>query len=432
MRFSANRLMMLKPLVVFSCVCLVTFLPSLQWKIKSVTDSTLWGNRKGRSVGKAQTRTTNSSSVQVTAVNARPSQPSDKRPRDENSSITTDDGGYPTTVFTPHIEKLLELVDLEHHCVIAINLTVAKPYSVPIVQCPTEGKMVTKSWCAVLKQIFLKQRRILPNSVTLSFSRSDKANVKHGHRCFESSAPDGEFCMMDYLEAERMKDGIEYPIILWENRSSVPIWRGTPWMNKGDDNIDPTEVYEDALSRSPRLQVVAWSYHNPNLLDAKISSLRWIKRHPYWEKRAVNGLDKLFPSESSSIPPEQYYTQYQVAVVLGGIGAAFRLSIHLSTETAVVLQEWEFKEWFTPMMKPFEHYIPLAEDLSDLDETMHWIAEHPTEVRDIARNGREFYERYLSFEKNQEHIAELAFRMALLKSQRDNEAVNRAATRAVR
>ena len=135
-------------------------------------------------------------------------------------------------------------------------------------------------------------------------------------------------------------------------------------------------------------------------------------------------MEKLYPVDSF-IAREDYYTQYQVAVVLGGIGAAFRTSIHLSTETAVVLQEWQFKEWFTPMMKPYEHYIPLAEDLSDLYETMHWVKENPTKVRQIAKSGKLFYERYLSFEKNQEHIAELAFRMALLKSERDSKESSR-------
>jgi hypothetical protein len=241
---------------------------------------------------------------------------------------------------------------------------------------------------------------------------------KHGYRCFESSSENGEFCMINYLEIERMKDEIEYPIIPWENRSSIPIWRGTPWMKKGGEVTDPAKVYKDALSRSPRLQVVAWSYEHLDLLDAKIAELRWLKTHPYWEQRAFNGMDKLFLADSS-IEPIDYYSRYQVALVLGGIGAAFRTSIHLSTETAIILQEWPFKEWFTSLMKPFEHFIPLAEDLSDLDITMRWVQEHPAEVRLIARNGRKFYERYLSFEKNQEHIAELAFRMALLKSKRD-------------
>jgi hypothetical protein len=77
------------------------------------------------------------------------------------------------------------------------------------------------------------------------------------------------------------------------------------------------------------------------------------------------------------------------------------------------------------MMIPYQHYIPLAEDLSDLYETMHWVKKNPAKVRQIAENGKRFYERYLSFEKNEVHIAELAYRMALLKSERDSKGSSR-------
>lgn len=190
-------------------------------------------------------------------------------------------------------------------------------------------------------------------------------------------------------------------------------------MKNGEDVKDPSKVVEDAIARSPRLGVVAWSYDHPDLLDAKIGTLESrLRKHPYWKDRGTNGMSKLYPGESF-IPPEDYYTKYQVAVVLGGFGAAFRTSIHLSTATAIALQEYRFKEWFTPMLKPFEHYIPLREDLSDLDETMRWVAENPTKVRQIARNGHEFYQRYLSFERNEAHIAELVYRMALMKRERE-------------
>jgi hypothetical protein len=79
----------------------------------------------------------------------------------------------------------------------------------------------------------------------------------------------------------------------------------------------------------------------------------------------------------------------------------------MSTETAIVLQEFRFKEWFTTMMKPFVRYIPLLEDLSDLNTTMHWVAENPARVKEIARNGRKFYQQT-------DHIYGLAYRMSLL------------------
>lgn len=323
---------------------------------------------------------------------------------------------YPTTDFTPHVQALLETIDLNGTCGTQLNLTVTKPFSIPTVHCPDYESydIVSDAWCKVLKRIF--RQRAIPTSISLSFSRADrkKANKnKHGNRCFESSSVNGTLCMTNFLEMERMKNQIEYPIMPWENRSSIPIWRGSPWMKRRNENETVANVVDNAIARSPRLRVVAWSLNHSNLLDARIGSLdnRLLKEQE-WKERLTNGMHKLYPGPSF-LPPQEYYTKYQVALVLGGFGAAFRTSIHLSTETAIVLQEYLYKEWFTDMMKPYIHYIPLREDLSDLEERMLWIRDNPVRVREIARNGRKFYERYLSFEKNEEHIVELAYRMGL-------------------
>jgi Glycosyl transferase family 90 len=41
-----------------------------------------------------------------------------------------------------------------------------------------------------------------------------------------------------------------------------------------------------------------------------------------------------------------------------------------------MLQEWEYQEWYTKYLIPHVHYIPLANDLSNLNSAMHWIVNH--------------------------------------------------------
>ena len=162
---------------------------------------------------------------------------------------------------------------------------------------------------------------------------------------------------------------------------------------------------------------VSWSYQHPTLLDAKSAPKRKDLKLDAWKDNATNGLDHLLPFDS--IPREDYYTKYQVALVLGGIGAAFRFALHLSTGTAVVYQDFFREEWFVPYMTPYEHYIPLAQDLSNLTETMEWVRDHPEEVRRIGEAGRQFYVDYLSLEGTQEHIYELLYRLSLKQHRED-------------
>ena len=124
--------------------------------------------------------------------------------------------------------------------------------------------------------------------------------------------------------------------------------------------------------------------------------------------------------EFSNIPAKKYYTNYQSALVLCGIGAAFRTATHLSTETAVVLQTCPFDEWFTHLMKPWEHYIPVDQELSDLEKNLQWMHDHPKEVQKIAKQGRQFHDEYVSFERNEDHVYELLYRLAAQTNNRTN------------
>ena len=196
---------------------------------------------------------------------------------------------------------------------------------------------------------------------------------------------------------------------------------GVGWRQNYNNDIDSnsnntTNLLDEAMEKEKpraRLKAVLWSKQHSSLLDARISNSNrgFVMYKKFWANNATNGLQELLPFES--IPEEEYYTKYQVALVLGGIGAAFRTSVHLGTATAVVLQEFPVEEWFIPYMTPFEHYIPLAADLSNLSETMHWVHDNPEDVRRIARQGRRFYKDYLSFEQIQQHVYELLYRLAL-------------------
>ena len=78
-----------------------------------------------------------------------------------------------------------------------------------------------------------------------------------------------------------------------------------------------------------------------------------------------------------------------------------------------MLQAYPYEEWFTKLMIPWEHYIPLTQDLVNLNETLHWVRTNPNQVHAIATKGHEFYLDYLSFSRNQQHIYELLYLMSL-------------------
>ena len=49
-----------------------------------------------------------------------------------------------------------------------------------------------------------------------------------------------------------------------------------------------------------------------------------------------------------------------------------------------------FRQWYYHALRPFEHYVPVAADLSDFAEQIEWCRSHQRECAAIAAAGREF------------------------------------------
>ncbi|MDX6807055.1 glycosyl transferase family 90 [Terrihabitans rhizophilus] len=49
-----------------------------------------------------------------------------------------------------------------------------------------------------------------------------------------------------------------------------------------------------------------------------------------------------------------------------------------------------YRQWYYDRIKPWEHFIPVRADLSDLAEKIEWVRSHDARSHEIARNGRAF------------------------------------------
>ncbi|KAL3938058.1 MAG: hypothetical protein SGBAC_006959 [Bacillariaceae sp.] len=342
-------------------------------------------------------------------------------------------GDFPTTRFTPDIESILNDVDLEgveDGCKWKFYFTVDKPFSKPSnIFCMGMKRSRQVPWaCKVFKNMFDDSGNhpfpsILPSNLTIAISTDDFSDgSKEGYSCFASSSAGGRFTITNFLELQRMADNTAYPIINFTDRCTTPIWRGSAWSEPGPINTeDESKILEQLAQKSTRIRTVLYSKDHPEMLDSRISDSKngLMNEKGLWRKNTTNGLNKVLPIHS--IPSREYYTQFQTALVLCGRGAPFRTPIHLSTETAVVLQTCPYQEWYQGYMIPWEHYIPLDHDLNNLSETMEWVRDHPVELESIAKNGRQFYEKYLSFQRNYDHFYELFYRLAILSAERKIE-----------
>jgi hypothetical protein len=322
----------------------------------------------------------------------------------------------PVTQFTHNVLGVIGDLDLMQvsRCDYVYNLSITTPDSAPQVKCkPTTPN--DRIWCLTMKRIFTS--RPIPYNVSIGFVQVDKLESNSSRGCIGSSSPGGKLVMpnmedireMIRMQSSRVTEPDQYRWahridVPFQERHTTPIFRGTAWATMYGRPRHCLKQLETS-----RYKAVSFSADHPTLLDAKFSGIDRDAKTCF-QDNATYAFTKLLPVDRISTP--DYFSKYQVALVLGGIGAAFRLSRHFMTSTAVILQDFGYQEWFTKYLHPFVHYIPLAEDLHNLNEALHWVQDHPGEVKSIGKNGRAFWEKYLTFAHNEDHIYELVYRLS--------------------
>lgn len=95
------------------------------------------------------------------------------------------------------------------------------------------------------------------------------------------------------------------------------------------------------------------------------------------------------------LTPEQQ-SQYKYIINVDGHVSAFRLSLELNMGSVILLAKSDYKMWFSFLLKPLVHYVPVKKDLSDLIYKIKWCRENDKKCEKIANNAKIFYKKYLS------------------------------------
>ena len=66
--------------------------------------------------------------------------------------------------------------------------------------------------------------------------------------------------------------------------------------------------------------------------------------------------------------------------------------------SVILLVETEWKIWYSDLLKPYVHYIPIKNDLSDIIDKIKWCRDNDEKCKEIAKNTKSFYNKYLEKE----------------------------------
>jgi hypothetical protein len=111
-----------------------------------------------------------------------------------------------------------------------------------------------------------------------------------------------------------------------------------------------------------------------------------------------------FASDSAmSTKNRNYYSlpehcRFKYLIDMQGVGYSARLKILLFSGRPLFIQSRQWEEYFFDRLVPFEHYVPVAENLEDLTERLEWARSHPVETNGIAAAAQEFAKKNLTRE----------------------------------
>lgn len=186
----------------------------------------------------------------------------------------------------------------------------------------------------------------------------------------------------DFLNSrgfEKLREWTQTGMVPWETRNDVVLWRGVTTGSWADA--------ENNIQRLPRVQLCLLAKAIPQA-DVKIINLVQSQT----PEPDQNILDEAGIMAEKRLPV-QAWAGHKFAIDIDGNTNSFNTMLHRQTLGCCVLKvasPGNWRQWFYDDIKPWEHFVPVKSDLSDLAEIIAWCRDHDDECRNIAERGRAF------------------------------------------
>ena len=178
------------------------------------------------------------------------------------------------------------------------------------------------------------------------------------------------------------KNGYLHDVIIdWEKKINKAVFRGsaTGCGITSKDNI--------------RIKAVELSKKNYEYLDAGIVSFnRKLKKNI---NKPLEIIDIDIKLEKSNFMSLEEKAKYKYILNLDGHVSAFRLGHEFSLGSVLLIPKSKYYLWFSYLLEPWVHYVPIDENLDNLIDQIKWCIDNDLKCKKIAENGLNFYKKYL-------------------------------------
>ncbi len=155
----------------------------------------------------------------------------------------------------------------------------------------------------------------------------------------------------------------------WESKSHLLFFRGA------DSGIwDPKRWMS-----FPRPKLMKLAAECPDLIDAKLTYINHTQFYDYAQKRGYLG---------DWVPIQDALRHRYLMDIDGNCAATPRFPLFLHGNSVILKNMTDSILWFYGIIKPYEHFIPVEENLSNLFTQLEWAKNHDDECQKISENAR--------------------------------------------
>jgi DNA-directed RNA polymerase subunit E'/Rpb7 len=215
---------------------------------------------------------------------------------------------------------------------------------------------------------------------------------QHGYKDIPMPNYDELKWVYDPVEATTKYDGF---VTKWEDKTvNKAVFRGSP---TGCGYTSETNM---------RLKLFQLAQQMPDDMDVQISGkdgtidTKSVKFDP---KFGIGMLNTGFPPADRFLKMYEQ-SNYKYLIHVDGNVNAYRMLYTMSTGSLMLRVMSDYTSWAEPYLKPGIHYIPIAKDLSNLQDKIRWCKTHDKECKRIAEAGMKLARAILTPEFIENHF----------------------------
>ncbi|KAF8181203.1 glycosyl transferase family 90-domain-containing protein [Mycena galopus ATCC 62051] len=190
-----------------------------------------------------------------------------------------------------------------------------------------------------------------------------------------------------YYERSWWSGKVAYPNnVQWNDKKSQIYWRGS---STGG------QIFGSNFHSFPRFRLADLAREHPDLIDARITSFSDELCGGECDKDAV--IKEYNITGEGNLREDEYFYKYLLDVDGNAFSGRY---LGLLRTGSLVFKATVFEEFFNDWIRPYEHYIPVLPDFSDLLEKLEWAKNNDAEARIIQERGREIGQRLMTDDQN--------------------------------